>query len=107
MAWYRISLHVLQGVKELLHTKYVIEGEKRTANIRFNRSSYVPGIDTPTAKNATREGEVEVPESKNRFLHRVFATENLYGTAATRVESVMLQGEISTRNRTTYNRIWF
>lgn len=70
----------MQVVKEKLHVKYVTEGLKSTVHISFNRSAYVSGIETPTAKHVTLENEVEVPESKNLYLHGVLATDKCYVT---------------------------
>lgn len=94
----------VQVVKEQLRAKFVTEEVKSTVNISFRRGAYVADIKTPTAQHVKSENEVEVPESENSYVYRVFAPTKVYGTERARFHTVMLQGGTKTRNGKTYRK---
>lgn len=78
-------------MKENLEAKDVTECMKTMVTVSFSRSAYVPRIPTPAGKHDLRvENEVEVPDTKVRYLQRAFFTA-IHGKGKPRFETVMLQ----------------
>lgn len=55
----------------------------------------------------TADNEIEVAETETRYLHRVFATNKLYGTGKHRFETVILQAEKKSINGERFHKISF
>ena len=98
---------LVQLVKEQLGMTQVCDGLKKFVTIQFSRSAYVSAIGTPTAKNVTADNEVEVPDTNNRYLQRIFATDNFYATGRPKYESVILQAGYGKTNGVEMNKLWF
>lgn len=75
--------------------------------ISFSRSAYVSGIRTPTGKHVTGDNEVEVPDTKDIYLQRVFAANNCYVSGKPRFETIVFQAGTTCRNGITYDKTWF
>lgn len=88
-----INIHhtLVQLVKEQLEVKDVTHVMKGMVTISFNRSAYMSVIRTPIGQHMTADNEVEVPDTKDVYLQRVFATYSFYGKENPRFETVMLQ----------------
>lgn len=69
---------IIQVVKEYLNSKSVSLGMKGTATISFSRFAYVYIIKTLTGQYINAYNEVEVMDTNDRYLERIFTTDNFY-----------------------------
>lgn len=98
---------LVKVVNEQLEVEKLSKSAKSTMTICYSRSTYVLVIDTPNARHVTPSNEVEIQDTKDRYMQRVFATDNLYGTGKPNFEIVMLQAWTTCRNGIKYKKIWF
>lgn len=89
--WGWTDIENVQVLKEKLQAKYLSQGCKGIVNVCFSCREYEDDIEKQNGTNVTGNSEVEVPDNGTRYMKRVFAPENFYGTGKTRFESVMLQ----------------
>lgn len=94
-------------LKEQLEEKDITQGMKCMVPISFRRSAYVSRIRTRTGQHVTIDNEVEVPDTKDQYIQKVFAIDNFYGTGTPRFETVMLKVGATCRKGMEYNKVWF
>lgn len=63
----------VQVVRSCLNWKYVSQGMKVTVTISLSRSAYVSIMQTSTGEHANAYNEVDVSNTKDRYLQRLFA----------------------------------
>ena len=98
---------IVQLVREHLQTKYSMNRMEEFVNVSFSRSAYVSGIRTPRGSSVTADNAVEIAETDERLLQRVYATDNFYGSGKPRFESVMFQGGTTVRGGMKHNVVIF
>ena len=98
---------LVQLVREHLQTKYNLTRMVDFVNVSLSRPAYVSAIRTPRGDTVTAENAVEIVDTDERLLQRVYATDNFYGSGKPRFETVMLQAGTTVRAGIKYNTVFF